>query len=259
MLDRRNTRLAVVLVTVGIAIGITATLSFITLYERVSDSQQCTARNSCTHISYNGSEYVMRGQAYQTWVQECVGASRCAMVTVNGTNYILKDKANDAYVELENLVVPFYRMKFISQLMDEVRRELIVIEGRDAAEVDRMVEEYNISEATSETVPGTDAQGQPTGKLYKSMYGYIYKSDLIRFTTQNGPESLKSKSIIGIGSVGGVHSNSGDFYPEFVPNPEQNEQIIVEIKKIKENEIAIIVKEKEGVVRLSDQDFFPIE
>lgn len=259
MLGKRNTRLAVVLVTIGIAIGITATLSFITLYGRASDTEQCKAENNCASIIFNGSNYMIRGQAYHTWQQDCMGLNRCTIVTANGTNYMLKGEAYDAYVESDNLVVPFYRMKFISQLMDEVRRELIVIDGRDAAEVDRLVDEYTITEATSKTVPVTDAQNQPTGQLAKSMYGYIYKNDLIRFTNENNPESLKSKFVYGTGSVGGVQSDNGDFYPEFVPSPEQNEQIVAEYKKIKENEIARILNEKEGVVRLSDQDFFPIQ
>jgi hypothetical protein len=253
----RNRRLAIIFTSVGILIGIATTLTITTLSspKPAPAAEVCTRDNNCLIVPLNDSSYQLKGESYKAYESCLTGTERCTWVTTNNTNYILKGEAYDANVELDNLIVPFHRMKLVSQLMDEVRRELIAIDGRDALQVDLLIEKYNITEATSNIVSATDAENQPTGKSAKSVYGYIYKNDLIRFTNEHDPESLKAISVYSIASVASVNSDAGTFDTEFVPNAEQNKHIVEEYKKIKEKELARILNEREGVIRVSDQDF----
>jgi hypothetical protein len=210
----------------------------------ISDPEDCTTENNCAIIPFNGSSYQVTGIAYKIY-QECLSTIRtspCSWQTVNGTTYSLQGKAYDAYLILDNTVLPLHKIRYDSQYIND-RPYLINVEG-PSTEVNEIVSRYDIVE--NDTKSSSDSN-------WLTYYGWIYKKDLIALLDENTVESLVEKSVT-ITPVGGYDTGSGMVYgiPPQLPDPEQ---FMVERSTFTQKELSKIILQKDGVTRLPNEDF----
>lgn len=243
-------KIAVLFGAVGIVIGILATALFTNLFPpSILDTKDCTRENDCIITPINGTYYQLRGESYKAYENCSATAQECTWITIKGTHYLLEGEAHQAYVIMDNIASQLHMMKFDSQFVDE-RGYLINIEGHNLPAVERLVEQYNISESLVDV--------HPTNKNWKSVYGLIFKEDLIRFVEENDAQSIASESLT-VSRVGSVSNGETTISNPFIYPAGEAEQAIVELEQFKEQEIQKIVLQKQGVTRINDSDLTKVD
>jgi hypothetical protein len=254
VINTKNRKVALLFGTIGVAIGIVATITFANLYptsgiSSILSAPDCTRANGCMIVPINGSRNELRGESYKAYEPCLQNREKCTWVTVNGTNYILKGEAYEAYLVMDNIASQLHMMQFDSQFVDE-RGYLITIEGHNLPEVDRIVKEYNISESLVNV--------HPTNKNWKSVSGLIFKEDLIRFVEENDADSISLGNLT-VTRTGSITNGETTVTNPFTYPAGQSDRAIAEYQMFKEQETSQIVLYKSGVTRIDEKDLIKVQ
>jgi hypothetical protein len=247
----KNTVVVIVILVIGMAIGTAAVLS-LTISQHPGGSahytpppDDCIEDNSCAATQFNGSMYELRGAAYEAYRQNCEGGNRCYLVAVNGTGYMLAGEAYQAYLDIDNIAIPLYTIKFESRYLPSQVPYLVSIYG-PTAEVQSLAMKYNVSKSYAK-IDYDDVT---------AFYGWISRDNLIRFMDENNVDSLGAKSVsvspVGSYTVGNETVNRIPF-----PLPDE-EKLAKELEAFRQDAISEIIAEKTGVFKLSSSDFFSV-